>query len=188
MTRAHRRGFTLIEVLIALFVIALGVGALLATLTSSADAAAHLREKSLAEWIALNRISEVRLANTRPGPGTTSGTVEFAGRTWRWQQTVNDPGIAGIRRLDVMVAPQSTAAQPAAAADDLGGFPALGRAIGFIGMSVAPSDGNLPDWSLAAAPAPPGGPGTPGGQSGSGAPGGPGTPGGGAPAPGGLVP
>jgi general secretion pathway protein I len=163
--RSGSGGFTLIEVMIAMFVIALGVGALLATLTSSADAAAHLREKSLAEWIALNRVSEVRLGNTRPGAGTTNGTVEYAGRTWRWQQTVNDPGIAGILRLDVMVAPPAADGQAAAPADAKSSFPALGRAIGFIGTAVAPGNGNIPDWSVAAAPAGPGtggGPGTPG--------------------------
>jgi general secretion pathway protein I len=157
---ARSRGFTLIEVMIAMFVIALGVGALLATLTSSADAAAYLREKSLAEWIALNRVSEVRLANARPAAGTTSGTVEFAGRTWRWQQTVNDPGIAGILRLDVLVAAQSAAEQPAASTEANAAFPALGRAIGFIGTRVAPGFGNIPDWSPAALPTP-GGPGAP---------------------------
>jgi general secretion pathway protein I len=166
---ARCRGFTLIEVMIAMFVIALGVGALLATLTSSADAAAHLREKSLAQWIALNRVSEVRLANARPSAGTTSGTVDYAGRTWRWQQTVNDPGIAGILRLDVQVAPQSGGGQAEGAAEANSAFPALGRAIGFIGTSVAPGNGNIPDWSLAAAPAAggPGGPGGPGAPPGA---------------------
>src|SRR5690349_694907 len=96
------RGFTLIEVLIALLVIALGVGALLATLTSSADTVARLREKSLAEWIALNRISEVRLSNSRPVPGVTTGTLEkFADESWTWRQSVTDPGIAGILRVEV---------------------------------------------------------------------------------------
>lgn len=156
------RGFTLIEVMIAMFVIALGVGALLATLTSSADAAAHLREKSLAQWVALNRVSEVRLGNGRPAAGTTRGTVDYAGRTWRWQQTVNDPGIAGILRLDVLVAPQATDEPAAGPAEANTAFPALGRAIGFIGTSVAPGNGNIPDWSLAAAPAA-GGPGAPAG-------------------------
>jgi general secretion pathway protein I len=160
--RAAPLGFTLIEVMIAMFVIALGVGALLATLTSSADAVAHLREKSLAEWIALNRVSEVRLGNARPESGTTSGTVEYAGRTWRWQQTVNDPHIAGILRLDVLVGPQ-TASEQSTAADGKAAFPALGRAIGFIGTAVAPGLGNIPDWSPAALPTPggPGGPGSP---------------------------
>jgi general secretion pathway protein I len=166
-TRLH--GFTLIEVMIALFVIALGMGALLTTLTSSADSAAYLREKSLAEWIALNRVSEVRLANARPAAGTTNGTVEYAGRTWRWQQTVNDPGIAGILRLDVLVASQATGTQaPTASVDAKENFPALGRAMGFIGTAVAPGSGNEPDWSLEAAPATagnPGGPGAPGGPA-----------------------
>jgi general secretion pathway protein I len=156
-TSIRAGGFTLIEVMIAMFVIALGVGALLATLTSSADAAAHLREKSLAEWIALNRVSEVRLGNTRPGAGITNGTVEYAGRTWRWQQTVNDPGIAGILRIDVQVAPpqagEPVAAPVAAPAEAKSSFPALGRAIGFIGTAVSPGNGNIPDWSLAAVPA-----------------------------------
>jgi general secretion pathway protein I len=152
------RGFTLIEVIIALFVIALGVGALLTTLTSSANSVAYLREKSLAEWIALNRISEVRLSNARPATGTSQGTVEYAGRTWRWLQSVTDPGIAGILRLDVRVAPQETAT-PATAATAEGAqeFPALATTYGFIGTSVAPASGNDPDWSLAAAPSPPGG-------------------------------
>ena len=182
-SRPAARGFTLIEVMIAMFVIALGVGALLATLTSSADAVAHLREKSLAEWIALNRVSEVRLANTRPGAGTTSGTVEYAGRTWRWQQTVNDPGIAGILRLDVEVAPQATGGEAAAngsgaPTDGKSSFPALGRAIGFIGTSVAPALGYIPQWSFTAAPSGAGTdtPGTPGTPGTAGTPGGGGKP------------
>jgi general secretion pathway protein I len=171
MNATRPRGFTLIEVMIAMFVIALGMGALLATLTSSADSAAYLREKSLAEWIALNRVSEVRLGNTRPGAGTTNGTIEYAGRTWRWQQTVNDPGIAGILRLDVLVASQATGTQVSTSKDDAKeSFPALGRAIGFIGTSVAPGSGNEPDWSLEAAPAPAGGPGGPGAPGGPAAP------------------
>lgn len=157
--KLHPRGFTLIEVLIALFVIALGVGALLTTLTSSAESAAYLREKSQAEWIALNRISEVRLGTARHGAGTTSGTVDYAGRTWRWQQTVTDPGIAGILRLDVRVASQAGATEPAAAAS-AEDFPALATAYGFLGTAVAPGNGNDPDWSRAAAPPPAAGPGT----------------------------
>jgi general secretion pathway protein I len=161
MKPRHTGGFTLIEVIIALFVIALGVGALLATLTASADSVAHLREKSLAEWIALNRISEVRLG-ARPRTGTTAGSIEYAGRNWRWEQTVTDPGIAGILRIDVRVAgqvegaPAATATGTASAtgAESVSSFPALATAYGFVGTSVAPANGNDPDWSLAAA-APP---------------------------------
>jgi general secretion pathway protein I len=159
----HRlsRGFTLIEVLIALLVIALGVGALLSTLTSSADTVGRLREKSLAEWVALNRISEVRLSKTRPGVGVTSGTLDkFAEGRWTWRQTVTDPGIAGILRVEVQVMRQpatggntepATPSSPTSEAT--GKFPALATAYGFLGTSVAPATGVDPDWSLAAAAA-----------------------------------
>src|SRR5690606_16546409 len=95
------RGFTLIEVMVALFVIALGVGALLTTLLASADMVGYLREKSLAQWIALNRVSELRLSNSRPEPGLASDTVEFAGGNWRREQEISDSGIEGLLRIDV---------------------------------------------------------------------------------------
>ena len=189
---SHRlpRGFTLIEVLIALLVIALGVGALLATLTSSADTVARLREKSLAEWVALNRISEVRLSNSRPGVGVTTGTLDkFADGRWTWRQSVTDPGIAGILRVEVQVArrgvagagvtetAQSTPSESSASETTDNRFPALATAYGFLGTAVAPATGVDPDWSIAAA----GTGGTPG-TGGSGTPGA-GNPGGGSGAP-----
>lgn len=171
MRRALPRGFTLIEVLIALLVIALGVGALLATLTSSADTVARLREKSLAEWVALNRISEVRLSNSRPGVGVTTGTLDnFADGRWGWRQSITDPGMAGILRVEVQVmhraatgAAESASAAPSATDEK---FPALATAYGFLGTSVSPATGIDPDWSIAAAGTG-GGPGT----GGTGAPG-----------------
>ena len=74
------RGFTLIEVLVALVVVALGMSAVLASLTSAADTVYFLKDKTLAEWIAFNRITEVRLQKKLPVKGKTDGDVEFAGR------------------------------------------------------------------------------------------------------------
>ena len=55
-------GFTLIEVLVALAIVTIGMGALLAALGSSADSASYQRDKTFAEWVALNRIEEVWFA------------------------------------------------------------------------------------------------------------------------------
>lgn len=156
-------GFTLIEVVVALFVIALGIGALMTTLASSADSVGHLREKSFAEWIALNRISELRLERAPPVAGVVMGKTEYAGSTWRWRQEISDQGIAGILRIDIAVAvPTATATEtaPAAAPNAESAFSALATAYGFVGTSVATPSGIDPDWSVAAAPAagnPPGG-------------------------------
>lgn len=181
------RGFTLIEVMVALFVIALGVGALLTTLVSAADMVGYLREKSLAQWIALNRVSELRLSNTRPEPGLTSDTIEYAGGNWRREQQVSDAGVDGLLRIDVRVSrvlEPATAGARESGADEENST--LGRAVGFIGTAIARPSGLNPDWN----PRPPagGGPGGddsggddaggPGGPGGPGDPGGPGGPGG----------
>ena len=160
MTSAPRRsqhGFTLIEVLVAVIVVALGIGALLVTLVSSADNVSRLREKSFAEWIALNRIAETRLSRTRPEVGTSDGEVEYAGSRWQWRQEVTDPGQAGILRVDVSVArlaERAPATTSNTSPDKGADFPAIATAYGFVGTAIARGNGIDPDWSLSAAAAP----------------------------------
>lgn len=138
---ARRHGFTLIEVLVALVIVAFGMGALLATLASAANTANYLRDKSFAQWIAMNRITELRLRPERPGVGKTSGDVTFANQNWRWYQEIIDPGLAGLLRIDVSVVLAS------AVPKDNSAPPALAQSSGFIGTTVGPSLGNDPDWS-----------------------------------------
>ncbi|MGC4027825.1 MAG: type II secretion system minor pseudopilin GspI [Steroidobacteraceae bacterium] len=150
MVTRRLAGFTLIEVLVALVIVAFGIGALLTTLTSSADNLSYLRDKSQAEWIALNRISELRLSRAQPKVGESSGDIEYAGSKWRWRQKVADQGMAGLFRIEVEIARLRTADSRGDAAE-----PALATAIGFFGQRVAyPSTPFDPDWSLSSLPAP----------------------------------
>jgi general secretion pathway protein I len=148
-------GFTLIEVIIALFVIALGMGALLSTLVSAADNAGHLREKSFAEWVALNRISEARLAQVRPTAGVTTGETEFAGAKWQWRQTVTEIQIKGIKQLAVAVARADPDNPATPSTSENAAFPAVATAYGFISDSVPTPNGSDPDWTLQLAAGPP---------------------------------
>lgn len=107
--RSHGRGFTLIEVLVALAIVAIGMTALLSALSSSADSTSYLRDKTFAEWVALNRIEEVRLAAKMPEEGKSDGDSELAGRKWKWQQEVLKTEVAGILRVDVKVKPAEVA-------------------------------------------------------------------------------
>jgi general secretion pathway protein I len=103
-----QRGFTLIEVLIALVIVALGMSALLETLGSAADTSTWLRDKTFAQWIALNQLETLRVSGTLPTDGTTDGELDYAGRHWRWRQVVSDFGLPGIFRIDVKVEPADT--------------------------------------------------------------------------------
>ena len=83
------QGFTLIEVLVALVIVAFGMGAVLSALSSSAENISALREKSMAQWIAMNRIADERLNLNPPKPGTTEGDVKaFGNEDWHWREDV----------------------------------------------------------------------------------------------------
>ena len=107
---APPRGFTLIEVLVALVIVAFGMGAVLAALSSAAESVMRLREQSFAEWVGFNQLATTRLKATLPATGTTSGDVEFAATHWQWQQTVTKMDIPGLMRITIRVR-SATAAQ-----------------------------------------------------------------------------
>jgi general secretion pathway protein I len=137
--RRYAQGFTLIEVLVALVIVAFGAGALMATLTSAADTVGHLRDKSFAEWIALNQISELRLDVSRPSPGEASGELEYAGQRWRWRREITDQGMFDMLRIEMTVSRVAEGGQEP---------PNLATAWGFIGRTVGAASGNDPDWSV----------------------------------------
>jgi general secretion pathway protein I len=101
----RQRGFTLLEVLIALAIVALSVGALLGTITSSASNLSYLKDKTLAEWVALNRLTEIRTAKLMPGTGKRTGNAEMGGMRWQWEEEVTELPIKGMFRIDVRARP-----------------------------------------------------------------------------------
>ena len=95
------RGFTLLEVLIALAIVALSAGALLGSVTSSASNVIYLKEKTLAEWVALNRLTEIRIDQDMPSPGKRKGSTTMAGMRWEWEDEVTELPFEGLLRIDV---------------------------------------------------------------------------------------
>lgn len=97
------RGFTLLEVMVALIIVAFALTALTASMNQMIDAANTLRERTFASWIAQNKITEMRLANVIPDVSATSGDIEFGNTEWEWRAVVSETGIENFRRIDVSV-------------------------------------------------------------------------------------
>lgn len=104
--RSRPRGFTLIEVLVALVVVALGVAALMSSMLSAANSTERLRDRAYAEWVAANRIVEVRVASEFPSLGRSEGIVRMADREWDWRQDVRATSIEGVVQIVVDVRPR----------------------------------------------------------------------------------
>jgi general secretion pathway protein I len=104
-TPRRERGFTLLEVLIALAIVAISVGALLGTVTSSASNVIYLKDKTLAEWVALNRLTEIRIAQQLPQKGRRTGNAEMGGQRWQWEEEVTELQIKGMFRIDIRARP-----------------------------------------------------------------------------------
>lgn len=97
------RGFTLIEVMVALAIVSLALASASISMLQMVGAAGTLRDRTYASWIAQNKITEIRLAGVLPDVDATSGEVDFANNTWAWRAVVSETGVENLRRVDVTV-------------------------------------------------------------------------------------
>lgn len=116
------RGFTLIEVLIALAFLALAMSAIIATVGVSIRNAAELQDKTFAHWVAMNELTTLRLAPAWPAVGTQKGNAEMAGQKWNWQAAASTTQDPDLLRVDIDV---SNAASPDTVSASVVGF--IGR-------------------------------------------------------------
>ena len=93
------QGFTLVEVLVALLVVAVGLGAVFLSLNQHIYNATYLREKTIASWVAENRLAYVRLGASVPEVDETTGEEEMGETRWLWTQKVSETGVANLRRI-----------------------------------------------------------------------------------------
>ena len=97
-------GFTLLEAMVALVIVALGMMAVNTQLNRYAVAASFVETKTLASWVATNQITALSVGNEWPGVGREEEDVEFAGRQWRCQIVVSETDVTNLHRVDVEVA------------------------------------------------------------------------------------
>lgn len=108
MSRCGSRGFTLLEILIALAVLALAMGALIGAAGNYTASQSHLRDRTLATWVARDVLAEFQLRGDWPSVGEQKGTREMGNREWRWLARTSQTDETELRRLDVEVRPADT--------------------------------------------------------------------------------
>lgn len=84
----RRRGFTLVEVMIALTIIAVALAAIIGTVSSLVSNYSALQEKTFAHWVAMNKLTEIHAAKQWPALRKTRGSVMMAGQEWFWEMEV----------------------------------------------------------------------------------------------------
>lgn len=97
------RGFTLIEMVVALAVVAIALGAILAGMARYVSGAAQLRNRSIALWVAHNRLTELELQRQWPDLGKSDGDVDMAGISWRWRVQISKTDDEQVRRVEITV-------------------------------------------------------------------------------------
>ena len=108
------RGFTLVEVMVALAIVALALPALLVALSRQVDATGYLRDKSIAQMVASNKLTELRIvsrARQSVLQGRESGSSEMADREWYWWMDSQPTEVPEFYRVEIDVALEEDGAE-----------------------------------------------------------------------------
>ncbi len=99
----RRGGFTLIEIMVALAIITIALGAIIESTTASNRNLQYLRDRSIASWVAGNELARVRARRLWGSRSNREGSVEMGGREWRWKMQIHKTDDPDMRRIDIQV-------------------------------------------------------------------------------------
>jgi general secretion pathway protein I len=105
-------GFTLLEILVALAVLALSLGALIGATSNQARNTAFLVDRTLAQWVAANAVADHRLEGRWDAPGSRRGRSTLGDREWHWTAVTAATDDPDLRRLEVAVRRSAEADAP----------------------------------------------------------------------------
>lgn len=95
--------FTLVEVLVALAILAIALAAAMRTLHLTTDSAQETKLRLLATWVAQNQLAESTAKHEFPAPGISNGSLDYAGVKFAWQHNISGTPNAAFHKLEIRV-------------------------------------------------------------------------------------
>lgn len=107
MAKFRHDGFTLIEVLLALSIIAIALTALLKAMTQNVENTRRIKEKTVSHWVAMQGVAMVQLGllQITPGQETTQDT-KMLGEHWYWRAKVSATPEKSIQLITILISTQ----------------------------------------------------------------------------------
>lgn len=112
MSHRNVAGFTLLEVMVALAIVAIALGAVLSTSAKDTGNLTHLRDKTLANWVALNQLNLLEATREFPDLPRIQGVEFMANRNWYYNYEIKDTPIPMVQRVDIEVRSSSDSRAP----------------------------------------------------------------------------
>jgi len=103
MNAKQHAGFTLVEILVALAIVAIAFAGILGLVGQAADSSGSLRDRTLAMWLAQNRLTQHQLEKDWPAIGTRTGTSDYVAIEWQWEEQVQSSLHKNIRRIEIHI-------------------------------------------------------------------------------------
>ena len=101
--RAPQKGFTLLEVIVALGIVAVGILAVSKAMSGHANTLIGSEDRMIGYWVAANQLEYARIIKTVPVAGEKSGRTDMAERTWFYRETTSSTADPRLYRVDIKV-------------------------------------------------------------------------------------
>jgi general secretion pathway protein I len=100
---SDQRGFTLLEVLVAMAFFAIAFAGVSKAFGDLINNSSYIQERVLGQWIAENQLAALSIEQVFDTTGNDSGSEDMAGRTWYWNQDIKNTAQPDVRKVIIEV-------------------------------------------------------------------------------------
>lgn len=103
MKQNSSKGFSLLEVAIALLILSTSVIAIYQVISSSTISTFELEDRYIAREIGNNRVALMNTIDIPQGTGTREGVIDMAGFEWEWREEIKKGPAINIYEYSILI-------------------------------------------------------------------------------------